>query len=223
VCPPTGLSFIITATGGDLEPIAGSDDLQQRWEADQPVTFTAPGRWVLHWDVTGTGEGAEDLTVFVSPAPLPGGPTWAPGLTRVAVYVPRLTVDTITPGDGVELGTFTDATTPTAGVARRHVDDAVAEVTAVCGAVPDSLTPLATAVAAQRAAATIQRAYGNTALGLDMLQIAAALDSRADADLARLLTAIRDLADGDADGLLTVYPVWSFDPPDLRFSTPGFF
>jgi hypothetical protein len=142
VYPPTGLSFIITATGGDLEPIAGSDDLQQRWEADQPVTFTAPGRWVLHWDVTGTGEGAEDLTVFVSPAPLPGGPTWAPGLTRVAVYVPRLTVDTITPGDGVELGTRTaySPSTPCGRSTRR-----------ICGSAPpaSSSRPLTTPCSAR--------------------------------------------------------------------------
>jgi len=215
----------VAMTGGDLVPIDGTSPTQysQRWTATSPVVYDQPGHWVLHFEVTGTGEGTEDLDKYVVASPTAGGPTWTPGLSRVAAHIPRLTVDTSSPGQAVELGTFTSTTNPTDTIAWQHVDEAVAEVVAVCGTVPDSLTVLARSVAALRAAASIQRAYGNTALGLDTLAIAAALDVRADADLTRLQTAIRDLDDGSADGFDVVYPVWAFDAPDLRFSSSDYF
>lgn len=206
---------VVATSGGDLTPIGDAGDLQQQWTSDDPVTYTLPGRWVLHWDVVGTGEGAEDFEVFVSAAPVPGGPVWAPGLSRVADYVPRLTVDTVTPGEAVELGTFTAATLPTDRIAQRHIDNAVAGVAATVPTVPVPLQPLAQTVAALRAAASIQRSYSNTALGLDTLSISAALDARADAEMARLQTAVDDLADGEtgSDDFFDVVPLWSSPSP----------
>lgn len=215
VTQPDNTTTAATVVGGALVPIAGTSPTQywQTWTATTPLVYTQPGRWLLHWDVTGTGMGAEDVEVWVVPNPTAGGPTWTPGLTRVAAYIPRLTVDMSTPGTAVELGTFTTATNPTDTVAQRHIDDAVAEVLAVCGPLPTSLEVLARAVAAQRAAATIQRAYGGSRPGEDSLAVAAALDARADADLTRLRAAIQDLTDGSADGFVAVSPVYSFPAP----------
>lgn len=213
VTRPDTTTASATVVGGALDPIAGTSPTQYRqtWTATTPLVYTLPGRWLLHWDVTGTGMGAEDVEVWVVPNPTVGGPTWTPGLTRVAAYIPRLTVDVATPGTALELGTFTTTTNPTDTVAQRHIDDAVAEVLAVCGTIPTSLEVLARAVAAQRAAATIQRAYGATRLGEDSLQTAAALDARADTDLAQLRTAIQvDTADFGVD---IAHPVYSFPTP----------
>lgn len=225
VSKPDGTSTQVTVAPGVLTITPGSNPVTytQRWAVTAPVVYDQPGRTVLHWAVTGTGEGTEDLEVWVVPAPVPGGPTWTPGLSRVALYIPRLTVDVTTPGSAVELGTFTAETNPTDAVAQRHIDDAVAEVLAACGPIPLSLEALARAVAALRAAASIQLSYSNTALGMDTLSIAAALNARADADLARLKTAIADLVDGSADGLAVVVSVWSFPAPDPRFDLPQYF
>jgi hypothetical protein len=204
---PTGSSTPVPVTAGALTPGPGATQ-QQTWVSDNPIVYTAAGRWVLSWTVTGTGEGAEDVEVWVSPRPAPGGPTWAPGLSRVAQYIPRLTVDTQTPSAD-ELGTFTTVTNPTDVAAQHHIDDAVAGVLAVCPTVPAGLEPLARTVAALRAAASIQRAYSNTALGMDTLSIAAALDARADTDLKRLQAAIDDLVSGDDDEPLLIAPIWT--------------
>ena len=223
VRPPTGDPYPVDVTAGPLEPIAGSADMRQRWAAAVPVAYTLPGKWVLRWQVTGTGEGAEDVEKWVVASPVPGGPVWSPGLSRVAGYVPRLTVDQTAPGSAVELRTFDARTNPDGTVAQQHINDAVAEVQAAVGTVPEALHPLATAVAALRAAATIQLAYSNTALGMDTLSIAAALHARADADLARLKTAVQDATDGSEDGFFDVVPAFAFPPADPRFDSPTYF
>lgn len=205
---PDGTHSTLTVTAGPLGADPGSGQPTRRLTGTA-VTYTLPGRWVLSWQVSGTGVGVEDVEVWVTPAPVPGGPTWTPGLSRVAQYIPRLTVDTVTPGSAAELGTFNAYTNPDDVKAQHHIDDAVAGVLAILPVVPAGLEPLARTVAALRAAASLQRSYSNTSNGLDTLQIAAALDARADADLARLRTAIDDLADGDGDGFFDIAPIYS--------------
>ncbi|WP_045740873.1 hypothetical protein [Actinoplanes rectilineatus] len=202
----------VPVAAGPLVQVPGSSPAEytQRWQAVDPIVYPLPGRTVLHWQTTGTGEGTEDVEVWVTAPPAAGGPTWSPGLSRVAAYVPRLTVDQTTPGSAIELGTFDQRTNPTGDVAQRHINDAVAEVQALAGTVPDSLHPLASAIAARRAAAMILRAYGDDRTGQDSLATAAALEARADKDLDRLQAAIRDLEDGDADGSFEVLPIYSF-------------
>lgn len=202
---PDGTSMPVPVTPG---PVAG-DPAVRRLTAD-PVTFTLPGRWVFSWMVTGTGVGAEDIEVWVAAPPVAGGPSWAPGLSRVAAYIPRLTVDQVTPGSAVEIGTFDTRTNPTGLIAQRHINDAVAEVLALTGTVPDALHALASAIAARRAAASILRAYGDDRAGQDTLAVAAALDARADADLNRLQTAVDPGGDGYG---IEIVPVYAFPTP----------
>jgi hypothetical protein len=204
---PDGTSAVVPVTPG---PVTG-DPAVRRLTADA-VTFTMAGRWVFSWTVTGTGVGAEDIEVWVAAPPIAGGPTWTPGLSRVAAYIPRLTVDQTAPGSAVELGTFDGRTNPTGEIAQRHINDAVAEVAALAGTVPAGFDLLAAAIAARRAAATILRAYGDDRAGQDTIAVAAALDARADADLTRLRAAIDALEPDDPDEF-SIAPVYTFPAP----------
>lgn len=210
-------------TVGAVSGWAGDVKTAQWWATDDGsqdgTTLASAGDWLAVWTVTGMGTNVAAKVYNVQPLPATGTRlAWSPFLSQVADYVPRLTVDTTLPGSAIELGTFTGATLPTDEIAQRHIDNAVAGVSAACPGLVTVLEPLARTVAALRAAASIQRAYSNTALGLDTLSIAAALDARADAELARLQKAVDDYADGDPDDDgFDIVPMWQFDRPTTLF------
>ncbi len=112
---------------------------------------------------------------------------WPPTTAYVADYIPRTTVDTVTPGDANEQGDYSPTTSPTKVIAQRILDAAAASVLAAVETVPAHLADLASAVAAKRAAASILRAVSDHA---DDITHATALDEQADADLKRLLAAV---------------------------------
>jgi hypothetical protein len=151
----------------------------------------ADGDWLAVWRVTGTGA---SVTAKVYPvAPLPGTgtrPAWSPFLSDVADHVPWLTVDTITPGSQVYLGTFTGRTTPTDEQVQRHIDAAVSIVGAGLGTLPASVYRMARGVAAVRAASTVALAFPRSRTDLDTGDRLAA---RASADLA-VLTGAAEVA-----------------------------
>lgn len=122
----------------------------------EAVTYDAAGRWVLHWEVTGTGAGAEDMEVYVVASPVAGGPTWTPGRSRVANYVPLRTLprDTET-----HQFTFDSTTMPSGVVVDRLISDAVATIRARTGEVDASLHDAASVVAAKLAACAVERGY----------------------------------------------------------------
>lgn len=119
--------------------------------------------------------------------------SWAPTLPQVAAYIPRSTVDVVTPGSAAELNDFTASTNPSETVAQGFVDTAVAQVLAVAPTIPGDLHDLATGIAARRAAAAILRSRSDHT---DDPAYADALDAQADADLSRLLSACVAQPDG---------------------------
>jgi hypothetical protein len=217
--PPTaGSSYTLTASGGDLQPIDGSDDLQQRWTTDDPVTYTAPGRWVLHWDVAGTGEAQEDYEVYVVASPVAGGPAWTPGRSRVANYVPRRTLQrslssSASSQDAYEM-TFGQDTIPNGVQTDRLIADGVAWVSARVVQLATSMYDAASVCAAIYAAAMIERSWPDDD---QALQRANDLERRLDV-LLKDLVAANDLANGSDYGL-DVAPAWSFPPADCRWDS----
>lgn len=147
--------------------------------------------------------GGDDLPVIIDEPPV-----WAPTLEQVADHVPYMTVDTVTPGSQEYLGVFNDQTTPTDEQAQRLIDAAWPSVEAAVGVMVEQVWPLAQTVAALRAAAAIVRAYPRDDGDLAR---AAALDARADADLARLIAA-NDAAGGAGPGV-DLMPIYSFPSP----------
>lgn len=212
----TVVSVAVTAPDGTLVAVVGPTQVgtSSVWTAQW--TGDLDGDYVAVWTVTGTGAGvqAKVYNVRALPSASDTRPVWTPFLSDVADYVPRLTIDTITPGSATEYGTFTGSTTPTDEQAHRLTDAAVAAVLGAVGTVDDTLHGLARVVAAIRAAASIQRAYPRdlTAIrGSDEASLADALDRRADAELARLITA--NTAAGQAQVPAAVLPVYSFPDP----------
>jgi hypothetical protein len=120
------------------------------------VTYDAPGRWVLHWQVTGTGASAEDVEVYVVASPVAGGPTWVPGRSRVANY---LFGRTLARDVETHLYTWDSTTMPTGVQADRLIADAVATVQARTGEIDEGLYDAAAACCAVLAACAIERAY----------------------------------------------------------------
>lgn len=172
------------------------------------TTLHSEGDWLVVWRVT--GQGANTAPKVYNVAPLPGTslrPTWSPFLSQVADFVPYLTVDTITPGSQLYLGTFTGATTPTDEVAQRHVDAAVSLMRPAIPTISSALYPAARTVAAMRAAASLARAFPRRP---EDLTLAAALETRADASWKLLVTAAEQ--EGTAAGAVGT-PHWSFPVP----------
>lgn len=169
------------------------------------------GDWLAVWTVTGPGEGvtAQVYPVRALPSASDDRPAWTPFLSQVADHVPYLTVDTVTPGSALHLGTFTANTWPTDAQAQRLTDAAVTWVRGAIGTVASAVYDLAAQVAALRAAAAIARAYPRDD---GDLAAAAALDARADADLIRLKTA-NDAAGGGDGSEVALLPVYSFPAP----------
>jgi hypothetical protein len=223
---PDGTSAEVALTAGVLEPIEGSSDKQQRWTASVPVTYSAAGRWVLHYTITGTGEGAEDYEVYVVPSPVAGGPTWAPGRSRVANYVPHRTlarsVSSIVTSQDTYALTFDGTTRPTGLMVDRLIADGVAWVTSRVYPMNTRVQQAASVVVALYVAAAVERGWPNDD---SSLQRANDLEKRLDGLMADLLTANADANDFDnntGDYALEIYPVWSFpgscSPPRVSTS-----
>lgn len=179
--------------------------------AGEAVTYDQAGRWVLTWTVTGAGAGAETVEVYVVASPTAGGPTWLPGRSRVANYVPGRTLSVA--ADTHEL-TFSSTTRPSGVQIDRLIADAAAWVLAATGDVDDSLHDTASVVAALRAAAAVERGYPEQDQVDAALRRADALDRSAErmrTDLVAANTAIVGTnPTSPAAGLL---PIYSFPDP----------
>lgn len=217
VRPPGGPTTDVTMTGGTLVEIADTSPQQysQRWTADDPVSYDAAGHWVLHYDVTGTGEGAEDVDVWVVPSPTGSGPTWAPGRSRVAAYVPhrtllRSTTTTTAGADTYEL-TFGDDTIPSGTQVDRLIADGVDWVTALVTPLNVRSEPLAAILAATWAAVSVERSWPD---GDESLQRANDMEKRLDRLLAALIAsnAAANGEDDDEDGDFGFDYVPMYDP-----------
>jgi hypothetical protein len=149
VHPPDGDPYEVPVTAGT------PTDGVVRLTAD-PITYDRPNRWVLHWQVSGTGQSAEDVEVYVVASPLAGGPVWTPGRTRVANYVPHRTLARDT--ETHEL-TFNSQTLPDGVQVDRLIADAVAWITGRLGDIAEALHDDAAVCAAIWAAAAVERGY----------------------------------------------------------------
>lgn len=221
---PDGTSTSVPVSGGDLEAVSGSSPVEYRqtWTSVDPVTYTAPGRWVLTWAVTGTGEGAEDVEVFVVASPTAGGPTWTPGRSRVANYVPHRTLardlSTTAGSQDVYQWTFDNTTTPTGVQTDALIVDAVAWVSARVSPMQASMHDLARAVAAILCAAWVERSWPHDD---QSLQRANDMERRADAMLVGLADANAAAGETGQYGI-DIVPAWSFPPGDPRWDSPGY-
>lgn len=208
VTRPDGTAISAPAIGA-FENI---DEKTAQWYATDDgtasgTTVHADGDWLVVWKVTGTGANVAPKVYNV--APLPGTstrPGWSPFLSQIADHVPFLTVDTVTPGSQLYLGTFTGNTTPTDEVAQRHIDVAVALMRPAVPTISVGLYPAARAVAALRAAASLARAFQRRP---EDLTLAVALDARADASWKLLVEAAEN--EGTASSTVGT-PHWSFPP-----------
>ncbi len=220
---PDGTTTSVPVSGGALEPITGSDDSQQTWTSDDPVVYSAAGRWVLTWTVTGTGEGVEALEVYVVASPTAGGPTWTPGRSKVAAYVPHRTlarsVTSTTESQDTYQYTFDQSTTPTGVQTDALIADAVAWVSARVVPMQAGLYDLARAVAALLAAAWVERSWPDDDQSLTR---ANDMEKRADAMLADLVAANAAGSDTGEYGVDLVNPVHSFPLADPRWDYSGY-
>jgi hypothetical protein len=219
---PDGSTTNVPVTAGPLDPVAGSSPVEylQTWTSTDPLLYSQAGRWVLTWSVTGTGEGAEDVEVFVVASPTAGGPTWTPGLSRVAAYIPHRTIrrslsSTTQSQDGYAW-TWDDTTTPPASTVFMLISDAVAWVSARASPLHASLFDLARAVAAIHTAAAIERSWPQAD---DELQRALDLEKRLERMLADLIEA-NNSANGSDDYGIDITPIWSFPSSDPRWDSP---
>lgn len=214
----TQVTVTVTApSGATINPLLGPwenvDERAAQFYAtsdgtDTGISTGADGDWLVVWRITGTG--ANVLPKVYSVAPLPGTgtrPTWSPFLSQVADHVPYLTVDSITPGTQVYLGTFTGYTAPTDEVAQRHIDQAVALMLPSIANISDTLRPAARSVAALRAAASLARAYPRRPEDMDA---AVALTTAADSAWTVLVDAAE--AEGSVGGSVQS-PHWFFPAP----------
>lgn len=215
---PNGTTDPITMTGGVLVEIADTSPQQysQRWTGSSVVTYDQPGHWVLHYQVDGTGEGAEDLEVFVVPSPIAGGPTWLPGRSRVANYVPgrTLSIDASTH----EL-TFSSTTRPTGLMVDRLIGDAATRITGTVGTVHATLEAQAGVLTAMWTAASVERGFPDDEQSQLSLQRASDLEKRADMMLAELINANQSVTGGGPSYAIDIAPKWSFPVADPRWDS----
>lgn len=221
---PDGSSTPIAVSGGALEAISDTSPVayRQTWTSDQAVTYDQAGRPVLHWTVTGTGQGTEDLEVFVVASPVAGGPTWTPGRSRVANYVThrtlaRSTASIINSQDTYEL-TFDSTTTPTGLQTDRLIADGVAWVSMRASPLAAASYDVAAVVVSLYAAAAIERQFPADE---DSLQRANDLEKRMDV-LLKDLVAANNASNGTDDYGLEVAPMWAFPAPDCRWDSPNY-
>lgn len=203
VIAPDGTTSSPTVTTGT--PSDGSVRLTAT-----PVTYDQPGKWVLAWKVTETGAGAEDLVVYVVPNPNAGGPTWLPGRSRVANYVPgrTLAVDSETH----EL-TFNSQTRPTGVMVDRLIFDAAARVLGRVGNLNESLYELASVIVALLAAAAVERGWPDDQQNQLSLQRANDLEKQANRMLDELVAANESAGEDPVDPGANLMPVYAFPPP----------
>lgn len=214
----TQVAVTVTSPAGTVvNPLVGAwenvDERVAQFYATTDGTDTggsagADGDWLVVWRITGTG--ANVLPKVYSVAPLPGTgtrPAWSPFLSDVADHVPYLTVDSVTPGTQVYLGTFTGYTAPTDEVAQRHVDRAVSLMLPSISGITAALRPAARSVAALRAAASLARAYPRRP---EDMATAAALIAAADSAWKTLVDAAE--AEGSAGGTV-LSPRWYMPTP----------
>lgn len=221
---PGGTSSPVAVSGGTLTVIPDTSPVQysQRWTSDEPVVYDAPSKWVLHWAVTGTGQGTEDLAVYVVASPVAGGPTWLPGRSRVANYLPERTlersVSSIRESDDTFDLTFTSNTVPSGVMVDRLIADGGSWV---AGRVPNlsaGLFDSASVIVALYAAAAVER---GSPVDDVSLQRANDLEKRMDA-LMKDLIAANSSATQTPDLGIAVAPVWSFPCPDRRWDYSGY-
>lgn len=226
VDPPTGSPYDVVMTPGALEPIEDSADFTQRWTSAEPVAYDEPGRWVLHYEVTGTGEGAEDLEVYVVASPVAGGPTWLPGRSRVAAYVPHRTLarsvtSTTESADSYQF-TFDSTTIPSGVVVDRLITDGADWVSAIVAPMNVKSQPLAALVCALWAAIAVERSWPDSDTSL---QRANDMEKQLNTMLAQLKAA--NAANNQTDGTDSVPPAlaprWSFPCADLRWDYSRYF
>lgn len=214
VHPPTGATSVIPMTGGDLVAIPATSPQQysQRWTADTPVLYSQAGRWVLHYEVAGTGESAEDLEVYVVASPVAGGPAWTPGRSRVANYVPHRTlVRSVSSGlqsDDTYAFTFDSTTLPDGIQVDRIIADGVAWVTARIAAqgttLAAGLVDAASVCVALYSSAMVERTWPEDGTAL---QRANDLERRLDLMLKDLVDA-NNAAGDSGDYGFDIVPMW---------------
>lgn len=180
-----------------------------------PVAYDKPSRWVLHWTVTGTGAGAEDLEVYVTASPVAGGPTWLPGRSRVANYVPTRTLAKNpatyqASGDSYAL-TF-DSTTRPNGV---QCDRIVADGAAWLGipTLAATLYDRAGVCVAVWVAAAIERGWPDTEVSLQRANDLQKLADQMRKDLIAANTAATGTDPTDPSLTNAQLPVYSFPEP----------
>ena len=218
---PDGTSTSVAVTGGSLEPVAGSSPVvnMQTWTATDPLEYTQPGRWVLTWTVTGTGAGAENVEVFVVASPTAGGPTWTPGRSRVANYLPHRTLvrdlSTTTGSQDVLLMSWDSTTTPTGVQVDRLIADGVAYIGSRLAPVHVNSEQAASVLVCLYAAAMIERSWPQDD---QALQRANDLDKRMDMMLKDLVDANNASNGTDDFGIDVAHmPYWSFPAADVRY------
>jgi hypothetical protein len=220
VDPPTGSPFPITMTAGALVAIPDTSPVQYtcRFTADTPVAYDQAGRWILHYEVTGTGEGAEDLEVFVVESPVAGGPVWTPGRSRVANYVPHRTLVRSTStglgSDDAYAYTFDSTTLPTGIQLDRIIADGVAWITARTSPTLNAgLAEAASVCVTLFAAAMVERNWPEDGTAL---QRATDLERRLDIMIRDLVDA-NNVANGTGDYGIEILPMWTFPVADPRW------
>lgn len=222
VTPPTGTAFPVAMTGGDLVPIPATSPVEfsQVWTSDTPIEYTLAGRWVLHFEVTGTGEGAEDLEVYVQPSATAGGPTWLPGRSRVANYVPHRTLvrSMTSTGESEDqyAWTWDSTTTPTGIQVDRLIADGADWVTALVTPLNTASEPLASLLAALWAAVAVERGWPHDD---QSLQRANDMERRIAGMLTALIKSNSEANYGTDDGFDIVQGQWSFPPADTRYDS----
>lgn len=208
----TQVTLTLKAPDGTSTPVTPvSADAGHTWTAN-PV-YTATGEWVAHWEVTGTGAGVTEQTVWVSQPAVPSaGVAWRPERWNVAAYIPRRTLVAAQDGYGNVLYTFDDTTHPRGPAVDLLITDACAWVTLATGPVDSSLYGPASACAAIYAAAAVDRGYPDNR---DDLSNADALTQQAAAMRADLKAANEAITGEDPeDPTAHLMPVYSFpDPP----------
>lgn len=222
VTAPGGTATPYTATGGPFLPIEDSSDTQQLWTTDQPIVYSSPGHRVLHWNVTGTGEGEEDLDVYVVRSPVAGGPTWLPGRSRVANYVPHRTlarsVTSTVESEDEYAFTFDSTTIPNGVSVSTLIADGAAWVQSRVYPMNARSEEASAVCTALFAAAMVERSWPD---GDQSLARANDLEKRLDVMLADLVKA-NNAANGTDDYGIDIVPVWSFPRPGLRWDYGGY-
>lgn len=225
VTAPDGTTDTITMTAGDLVVIPDTSPVEYscQFTADTPTVYDQPGRWVLHYQVDGTGEGAEDLEVFVVPSPIAGGPTWLPGRSEVAAYIPHRTLvrslsSTVESADGYAW-TWDSTTTPPGTTVDKLISDGAAWVSTRLAVVNSTSEALANTCVAIYTAAMIERSWPQDD---QSLQRANDLERRLDVLMKDLIEA-NNVSNGTGDYGIDISPQWSFPPADSRWDFPGYF